>query len=82
MEHPAGSGDRDNNIVWPPSNPDGSAASPSSRGARDRATLNFMGLASLGLDISILCDLLYSVLLFGTRFWGEISSSLPVIVWR
>jgi hypothetical protein len=32
-------------------------------GAQDRASPNFMGLASLGLDIGILCGFLYSVLL-------------------
>jgi hypothetical protein len=33
------------------------------RGAMDRASPNFMGLASLGLDIGFFCDSLYSVLL-------------------
>ena len=32
-------------------------------GALDRASPNFMGLASLGLDIGIFCDSLYSVLM-------------------
>jgi hypothetical protein len=38
-------------------------ASPVSRGALGRASPNFMGLASLGLDIGTFCDFLYSVLL-------------------
>jgi hypothetical protein len=40
------------------------------RGAPDRASPNFiMGLASLGLEISILCDFIYSVLLV-KAIWG------------
>jgi hypothetical protein len=42
-------------------------------GALDRASPNFapnfMGLASLGLEIGISCDLLYSVLLLNTILW-------------
>ena len=33
------------------------------RGAPDRASPHFMGRASLGLDVGIFCDFLYSVLL-------------------
>jgi hypothetical protein len=40
----------------------------SSRGARDRGSPNVMGLASLGLDIDIFCDFLYSVLLVNAIF--------------
>ena len=32
-------------------------------GAPDRASSNFMGLASLGLEINIFCDSIYSVFL-------------------
>jgi hypothetical protein len=32
-------------------------------GAHDRASPNFMGLASLGLEIGVFCQVLYSVLL-------------------
>jgi hypothetical protein len=38
-------------------------ASTVGSGAHDRASLNLMGLASLGLDIGIFCDFLCSVLL-------------------
>ena len=42
--------------------------------AHDRASFNVMGLASLGLDIGMFCDLLYSILLlsviFGLDFLG------------
>jgi hypothetical protein len=41
-------------------------------GAPDRASPNFMGLASLRLDISMFCDSLYSVLL-SSVFWSYIS---------
>jgi hypothetical protein len=41
----------------------GRAGGRRARGAPDRASPNFMGLASLGLEIGIFCDFLYSVLL-------------------
>jgi hypothetical protein len=39
------------------------SASAARGGAHDRASLNFMGLASLGLELGIFCDFLYSILL-------------------
>jgi hypothetical protein len=33
------------------------------RGAQDRSSPNFMGLASFGLEIDNFCDFLYSILL-------------------
>jgi hypothetical protein len=39
------------------------SASAARGGAHDRASPNFMGLASLGLDNGMFCDFLYSVLL-------------------
>jgi hypothetical protein len=43
-------------------------------GAQDRASPNFMGLASLGLDIDVFCNFIYSVLqlnvILGVDFLG------------
>jgi hypothetical protein len=36
------------------------------RGAHDRASPNFMGLASLALSTGVFCDFLYSILLLNT----------------
>jgi hypothetical protein len=39
---------------------------PRLAGAQDRANPNFMGLASVGLEIGVFSDLLYSVLIVNT----------------
>jgi hypothetical protein len=41
-------------------------------GAHDRASPNFMWLASLGLRMGIFCDFLYSVFFFNAILWLEI----------
>jgi hypothetical protein len=44
------------------------------RGAQDRVSPSFMGLASLGLEIGVFCDLLYSVLLLSVIDFGGVMS--------
>jgi hypothetical protein len=46
-------------------------------GAQDRASPNFMGLASLALDIGIFYDFLYSVLLLNVILWLDFLGRAP-----
>ena len=58
---------------------------PVGSGAQDRASPNVMGLASLGLEIGIFCDSLYSVLplnvILGLDFFGRALSRPQVGSW-
>jgi hypothetical protein len=47
-------------------------------GAQDRASPNFMGLASLGLEIGIFCDSLYSDLLLNVFFGARFLRASPI----
>ena len=47
-------------------------------GAQGRAGPNFMGLASLGLDVGIFCDSRYNVLLFSVVLGARFLTARPV----
>jgi hypothetical protein len=47
-------------------------------GALDRASPNFMGLASLGLEIGIFCGFIYSILLLNAIFWVRYLRANPI----